>query len=177
LAAFLETKGPPSKALAEAEFAARALDTATMEDAYAKVIQCAKAAAAASGTTLEYKPPRTALLSPIMVPEYLAMVVKNIKDVGVKAEDIVKSDPMGSSDLGNVGHAYPTVNLMFKVAPKGVALHSDEMREHSAPEKAWPATVQAAKIVALTAYQLLNDPAKVKAIQGKFKELKAKEGK
>jgi len=38
-------------------------------------------------------------------------------------------------------------------------------------------TVQAAKVVALTAYQLLNDPAKVKAIQGKFKELKAKEGK
>jgi amidohydrolase len=163
--------------LAEAEFAARALDTGTMEDAYAKLIQCAKAGAAAAGATLEYVPPRTALLAPIMVPEYLSMVVNNIKAVGVNQEDIVKSDPMGSSDLGNVGHEYPTVNLMFKIAPKGVALHSDENREYAAPDKAWPATVQAAKVVALTAYQLLNDPAKVKSIQQKFKELKAKEGK
>lgn len=163
--------------LAEAEFAARALDTATMEDAYAKLIQCARAAAAASGATLEYKPPRTSLLAPIMVPEYLALVMKNIKAVGVKEEEIVKSDPMGSSDLGNVGHAYPTVNLMFKLAPKGVALHSDEMRQYSAPDAGWPTTVLAAKVVALTAYQLLNDPAKVKAIQEKFKELKTKEGK
>lgn len=163
--------------LAEAEFAARALDTATMEDAYAKLIQCAKAGAEASGATLEYKPPRTSLLAPIMVPEYLAMVVKNIKDVGVNSEDIVKSDPMGSSDLGNVGHAYPTVNLMFKIAPKGVALHSDDMRKYAAPDTGWPATIQAAKVVALTAYQLLNNPAKVKSIQDKFKELKAKEGK
>jgi amidohydrolase len=159
---------------AEAEFAVRALDTATMEDAYEKLIQCAKAGALASGSTLEYEPPRTSLLAPIMVPEYREMVVKNMKNIGVKAEDIVKSEPMGSSDLGNVANAYPAINLMFPVAARGVALHSDEMRERSAPEAAWPVTVQAAKVVAVTAYQLLNDPAQVKAIQEKFKELKGK---
>ncbi len=163
--------------LAEAEFAARALDTGTMLDAYEKVINCAKAGALVTGATMEYKPPRTALLAPIMVPEYLALVVKNIKAAGVNAEDIRKSDPMGSSDLGNVGHAYPTVNLMFKAAPKGVALHTDSMREAAASEEGWKATVTAAKAVALTAYQLLNDPAKVKSIQDKFKELKTAEGK
>ena len=36
-------------ALAEAEFAARALDTATMEDAYNKMVNCAKAAELATG--------------------------------------------------------------------------------------------------------------------------------
>ncbi|MFB0935877.1 MAG: peptidase dimerization domain-containing protein, partial [Propionivibrio sp.] len=41
-------------ALAEVEFAARALDTPTMLDAYAKLINTAKAAALASGTTMEY---------------------------------------------------------------------------------------------------------------------------
>ena len=164
-------------ALAEAEFAARALDTATMEDAYAKLINCAKAAAMAEGATMEYKPPRTALLSPIMVPEYLALVVKNIKAAGVKEEEIVNGAPMGSSDLGNIGHAYPTVNIMFKVAPKGVALHSDEMLKYTVPEVGWPVTVQAAKAVALTAYDLLNNPVKVKEIQEKFRQMKATEGK
>jgi len=164
-------------ALAEAEFAARALDTATMEDVYAKLINCAKAAAMAEGATMEYKPPRTALLSPIMVPEYLALVVKNIKAAGVKEEEIVKGTLLGSSDLGNIGHAYPTVNIMFKVAPKGVALHSDEMLKYTVPEAGWPATIQAAKAVALTAYDLLKNPAKVKEIQEKFRQMKATEGK
>jgi len=164
-------------ALAEAEFAARALDTATMEDAYAKMINCAKAAAMAEGATMEYKPPRTALLSPIMVPEYLALVVKNIKAAGVKEDEIVKGTPMGSSDLGNIGHAYPTVNIMFKVAPKGTALHADEMLKYTVPEAGWPVTIQAAKAVALTAYDLLNNPAKVKEIQEKFRQMKATEGK
>ncbi len=164
-------------ALAEAEFAARALDTATMEDAYAKLINCAKAAALAEGATMEYKPPRTALLSPIMVPEYLALVVRNIKAAGVKEGEIVKGTLLGSSDLGNVGHTYPTVNLSFKVAPKGVALHSDEMLKFTAPDAGWPATVQAAKAVALTAYELLRNPAKVREIQEQFRKLRENEGK
>ncbi|MCE5283983.1 MAG: M20 family metallopeptidase [Deltaproteobacteria bacterium] len=164
-------------ALAEAEFAARALDTATMEDAYAKLINCAKAATLAEGATMEYKPPRTTLLSPIMVPEYLALVVRNIKAAGVKEGEIVKGTLLGSSDLGNVGHAYPTVNVSFKVAPKGVALHSDEMLKYTAPDAGWPATVQAAKAVALTAYELLRNPAKVREIQERFRQLKENERK
>jgi hypothetical protein len=39
------------------------------------------------------------------------------------------------------------------------------------------ATVVTAKSLALTAYELLTSPARVKAIQDQFKELKAKEGK
>jgi len=41
----------------------------------------------------------------------------------------------------------------------------------------WKATVITAKAIALTAYDLLTRPAKVKEIQDKFKELKAREGK
>lgn len=165
-------------ALAEVEFAARALDTPTMLDAYAKLINTAKAAALASGTTMEYKPPRTELLSPVMVPEYLELVTKNIQQAGVPVDDLVKDpQPLGSSDLGNVGHAYPTVNIMFKVAPKTVALHEDAMLKYTVPDEGWPATVQAAKAVALSAHDLLNDPEKTKRIVGKFQELKATEGK
>lgn len=162
-------------ALAEAEFSVRALDTVAMEDAYAKLIQCAKAAAAASGATLEYQASGTFLLAPVNVPEYQDLVRTNLKRVGVKEDMIGKGDPMGSSDLGNVGHMYPTINLMFPVAPRGVSLHSEAMLQRSSPETAWPATVQAAKGIALTAYQLLLDPAKVRAIQSKFRELKANE--
>jgi len=51
------------------------------------------------------------------------------------------------------------------------------MREAAGSEEGWKATVTAAKIVALAAYEMLNNPAKVKEIQESFKEAKAKEGK
>ncbi|MFB0935878.1 MAG: hypothetical protein QMB52_08900, partial [Propionivibrio sp.] len=125
-----------------------------------------------------YNPPRTELLSPVMVPEYLELVAKNIQQAGVPADDVVKDpQPLGSSDLGNVGHAYPTVNIMFKVAPKTVALHEDAMLKYTVPDEGWPAAVQAARAVALSAHDLLSDPEKTKRIVGKFQELKATEGK
>ena len=163
--------------LAEAEFAVRALDTATMEETYNKIINCAKAGELATGAKLEFKEPRTFLKAPIAVPAFLKMVADYIKTVGVPEGEIKDRIDVGSSDLGNVAHAYPTVNLSFKIAAEGIALHSDALREAAASDEGWKATVMAGKVIALTAYDLLTNPDKVKAIQEKFKELKAKEGK
>jgi amidohydrolase len=164
-------------ALAEAEFAARALDTATMEDAYKKMVNCAKAAELATGAKLEFKEPRAYLKAPIAVPPLVALMLAKMKAQGVTEKDITDKETFGSSDLGNVAHAYPTFNLSFKIAPEGTAGHSDAMREAAASEEGWNATVIAGKIVALAAYEMLQNPAKVKEIQESFKEAKAKEGK
>jgi amidohydrolase len=163
--------------LAETEFAVRALDTATMEETYHKVVNCAKAGELATGAKLEFKEPRTSLKAPIVVPAYIKMVLEQIRAVGVPDNEIKDFTEFASSDLGSVGHAYPTVNLWFKIAAEGTPLHSDAFRDAAGSEEGWKATVVAAKVIALTAYDLLTHPDKVKAIQEKFKELKAKEGK
>ena len=164
--------------LAEAEFAVRALDTATMEDVYGKVLNCARAGELVSGAKLEFKEPRVFLKAPIAVPGLKRMVMEYAKTVGVPEAD-VRNEPadFGSSDLGNVGHAYPTVNLLFKIVPEGISNHSDELREAAASDAGWKAAIQAGKAVALTAYELLTHPDKVKALQDQFKEMKAREGK
>ncbi len=163
--------------LAETEFAVRALDTMTMEETYRKVVNCAKAGELATGAKLEFKEPRTSLKSPIVVPGFAKMVLDQIKAMGIPESDIKDFHEFASSDLGNVGHAFPTINLWFKIAPEGTALHSDAFREAAGSDEGWKATVMAAKIIALTAYDLLKNPEKVKAVQGKFKELKAQESK
>jgi len=163
--------------LAETEFAVRALDTATMEEVYNKVVNCAKAGELATGAKLEFKEPRTSLKAPISMPDFQKLMGEQIKKLGIPENEIKDQTDFGSSDLGNVGHAYPTVNLWFKIAPEGTALHSDAFREAAISEEAWKATVIAGKAIALTAYELLTNPNKVKEIQEKFKELKAKEGK
>ena len=164
-------------ALAEAEFAARALDTATMEDAYKKMVNCAKAAELATGAKLEFKEPRASLKAPIAVPSLTVLMLAKMKTQGITEKDIKDKDDFGSSDLGNVAHAYPTFNLPFKIAPAGTAGHSDALREAASSEEGWKATVTAGKIVALAAYEMLRNPARVKEIQESFKEAKAKEGK
>ena len=163
--------------LAEAEFAVRALDTGTMETVYQKVVACAKAAELVTGTKLEFSEPRVFLKAPIIIPAYTKMVIDHVRALGIPDTEIKDQEDFASSDLGNVGYAYPTVNLWFKIAPEGTALHSDAFREYAASDGGWKATVIAAKAVALTAYELLTHSDKVKEIQEKFKELKAKEGK
>jgi hypothetical protein len=104
-------------------------------------------------------------------------MLTKMKAQGIMEKDIIDKDDFGSSDLGNTAHAYPTFNLSFKIAPDGIAGHSDAMREAAGSEEGWKATVTAGKIVALAAYEMLKNPAKVKEIQESFKEAKAKEGK
>ncbi len=163
--------------LAEAEFAVRALDTATMEEVYSKVVNCAKAGELVTGAKLEFKEPRITLKAPIIIPTYTKMVIDQVRTLGIPETDIKDQEDFASSDLGNVGYSYPTVNLWFKIAPEGTALHSDAFREYAASDDGWKATVIAAKAIALTAYDLLTHPDKVKKIQDEFKELKTKEGK
>jgi metal-dependent amidase/aminoacylase/carboxypeptidase family protein len=163
--------------LAQAEFACRALDTATMENAYAKIVNCAKAAELGTGSTLEFKEPRVALKAPITVPPLLNEVETNLNTLGIAKSQFRSSDEFGSSDLGMVSYAYPTVNLTFKIAPDGTAGHSDALREAANSDEGWKATIIAGKAVALSAYDMLTNSAKLKAVQDGFKEAKAKEGK
>ncbi|MCX5909394.1 MAG: M20 family metallopeptidase [Deltaproteobacteria bacterium] len=162
--------------LAQAEFACRALDTGTMEKAFKKIVDCAKAAELVTGAKLEYKEPRVFLTSPIVIPSLTGLVEKKIRALGVPDGEIKNFNDFASSDLGNVGYVFPTVNVWFKAAPEGVALHSDAMREAAASEEAWKATITAGKAIALAAYDLLMNPERVKEIQRNHKELKAKEG-
>ncbi len=163
--------------LAEAEFAVRALDTTTMEETYNKVVNCAKAGELATGAKLEFKEPRTSLKAPIVIPALTKMILDKGKSLGVPEDEIKASIESGSSDLGNVGNTYPTVELKFKIAPEGTPLHSDTFRDYAGSEEGWKAAVITAKAIALTAYDLLIHQDKVKAIKEMFKELKAKEGK
>lgn len=162
--------------LAEAEFAVRALDTATMEQVYARVVNCAKAGELATGATLEFKEPRTSLKAPVVVPEFVETVLAQMQNIQIPKDQILEFSDFASSDLGNVGYAFPTVNVWFKVAPMGTVLHSDSFREAAGSEEGWKGALMAAKVVALTAYELLTHPERVEKIKARFKELKEKEG-
>lgn len=159
--------------LAQAEFGVRALDTATMENAYARVRACAEAGALGTGASLQFTEPRVSIAAPVVVPPLIESLHNSLRQVGIGDDALRDFSEFVSSDLGSVGHAYPTVNLWFKIAPDGTALHSDAMRQAAGSEAGWQAAVLAAKAVALTAANLLAHPETVGAIHNAFDQAKA----
>ncbi len=77
-------------------------------------------------------------------------------------------DRTGSSDVGNVSQVLPTIQPMVAIAPAGMAIHSREFVAAAVQPMAHAGMVAAAKTMALTAYDLLADPARVRAAKEEF---------
>jgi len=75
----------------------------------------------------------------------------------------------GSTDAGNVSQALPTIHPYIRTAPDGVPGHSREFAEHNATPLARAGMVAAAKALALTALDLLADPAALQAAKDDFR--------
>jgi amidohydrolase len=77
----------------------------------------------------------------------------------------------GSTDAGNVSHAIPTIHPYIRTAPDGVPGHSREFAEHNATPLARAGMMAGAKALALTALDLLADPAALQSAKEEFRRL------
>ena len=66
---------------------------------------------------------------------------------------------MGSTDMGNVSHALPAIHPYVKIGPRDLRGHSIEFREAAVSEEGRQGMLAAAKALALTALDVLADPA------------------
>ncbi len=80
----------------------------------------------------------------------------NLAALGV-AQDEATSN-MGSSDMGNVSWACPTIHPTIAICERGVPGHSIEFRDAAATPRADDVTLLAATAVAWTAWDLFADP-------------------
>jgi amidohydrolase len=76
---------------------------------------------------------------------------------------------LGSSDMGNVSQALPTIHPCVAICAAGVAGHSIEFRDAAATPYADEVTLLMATVVAQMAYELFADPALVKAAWDEFR--------
>jgi amidohydrolase len=83
----------------------------------------------------------------------------------------VPVDPanLGSSDMGNVSLALPTIHPSIAICEEGVPGHSILFRDAAATPRADEVTLLAATLIAETAYDLFADPALVEAAWAEFR--------
>lgn len=94
--------------------------------------------------------------------------VANMAAYGI-ADNPVKEDQLGSSDMGNVSQVLPTIHPSIAICDEGVAGHSTEFRDAAALPRADEITLVAAALVAQTAYELFAEPGLVEAAWREFR--------
>ena len=152
---------------AAALFYVRAPRLDQMWDLYKRVVACAEGAARATGATLTVTAHDNVYEPMKRNQALLDLFAANMVTVGLTEAEPVR-DRMGSSDVGNVSQVLPTIQPMIMIAPTGMAIHTREFADAAVKPLARAGMVAAAKTMAMTAFDLLADPAKVKAATDEF---------
>lgn len=147
---------------AQAVFSVRAATQSYAEAVLRRVVQCAEAAAMATGAQLKWT----------ATPGYAAMIpnavlgrlfADNWRSIGVEVRDALPNERMGSTDFGNVSQVVPAIHPYITIASGDVAGHTIEFREAAISPAGHAGLINAAKAMAMTTIDLLANPELVQA--------------
>ena len=161
---------------AAARFYVRATDTPYCAEVLDKVRACAEGAAQATGARLEFGEyaPRYDAMMPN--PRLADLVEANMAVLGLEIKIPEPDERMGSSDMGNVSQVVPALHPYVAIAPEGVGGHTVEFREAAASAAGHEGLIKAAKVMAMTAVDLLVVPAYMAEARQVHEEQKKQQG-
>jgi amidohydrolase len=159
-----------------AKFYVRAADMAYCTEVLDKLRACAEGAARATGARLEFKEyaPR---YEPMLPNPTLADLAKaNMAALGIEVRPPDPDERMGSSDMGNVSQVVPALHPYIAIGPEDLGGHTVEFREAAASPAGHEGMIQAAKLMAMTAVDLLATPEHLADARRAFEEEKGQQG-
>ena len=157
-----------------AELIVRAADTPYAAEVVEKVRACAEGAALATGARMEFKQTGPRYDARLPNAKMVALFKENLEALGVEAELATGGERMGSSDIGNVSQIVPTIHPYIAIGPEDLAGHTNEFREASASKAGHEGLLVAAKALAMTAIDLLAEPANLDEAKKAFAQQKSR---
>lgn len=151
-------------------FMVRAGDDAYLDALLNRVIECFQAGGRASGAKFSYRisEARYATIHPNSA---LAKAFEqNLAALGISVEpaEVTAKRWLGSTDVGNVSHAVPTIHPSIGIAPDGVPLHSPEFAALAISPQGHQGLLSAAKALAMTAIDLSLDARLMARVREEF---------
>ena len=149
-------------------FIARSEDDMLLEDLKKRVIACFAGASKATGARLKYA----------WGEHYAAMrsngvmarlFKENLAAVGSSIRLGANNLQTFSTDVGNVSPLVPTIQPLVGIAPPDVQLHSPDFAAVAATEEALRTLLDAARAMAMTAVDILADPAAAERVREEFR--------
>ncbi len=137
-------------------FYVRAGDRDYRDELFERVKKCCEGASLATGTTYKVKvfPP---ILDPMKRnPALESAAAENLRALGIVIDE--DNGRKGSSDMGNLSHYLPAVHPWIAIAEPDIAGHTVEFREATTSDRGRQTLINAAKMLAMTAYDFLTKP-------------------
>ncbi len=148
----------------EARFFVRAATVKRMMDVYHKMERITEGAALQTGCQGLLEPTQQKVDNIVPTPSFDEVYRRCLESLGEVVSD-ENSGPLGSSDVGNVSQVIPVIQPMIRISDVPVAGHSVEKREACRSESGLKSIALGAKALALTALELLEDPALLQRIR------------
>jgi amidohydrolase len=161
---------------AEGRFSIRALDTPYAAEVVEKVRACARGAALATGARLEFEQTGPRYDARWPNARLVALFQGNLESLGRQVQVASGDERMGSSDIGNVSQVVPAIHPYVAIGPESIIGHSAEFRDASASPAGHRGMLDGAKALAMTAVDLLAEPANLAAARAAFEAQKAAQG-
>ena len=149
-------------------FFVRAATEKRLERLKQRVEACFQAGASASGAEVFVRKVGEDYVDLLTNSPLASAYGANLARLGRTVRADVPSVVTGSTDMGNVSKLVPTVHPMIAVSPPNVALHSHEFTKWVGSEAGHRAIVDGAKVLAMTALDVLRDDGLRAAMKASF---------
>lgn len=143
----------------QAEFLLRTPEAAYADELEQRLLDCARGAAQATGTRLEFRVGKRVYLAMKRNAALEGAYAGNLRLIGEPVDNVLADIADGSTDFANVAHAMPGIHAYFRMVPPSVDHHTPEYAEASRSEAGLAGMVSAAKALALTGLDLVEDAA------------------
>lgn len=155
----------PARSAASIEMRCR--EDGYMAELKEKVLNCFKAAALATGAGLrcQWEEPYTTFKANRALANAFG---NNMEALGRKTESHNPARDLFSCDMGNVSQSVPSLNSWIAAVPGEVINHTRAFADAAGSKKGQEGLIDAAKAMAMTAFDLLSEPALMKEIKTDF---------
>jgi amidohydrolase len=147
----------------------RALNLEYLDQVFAKVENCAKGAALATGTEIKITPYPLRYAPRKRSFELEKVCLTHMEAMGLTVQ-VPEPGKIGSTDLGNLSQKLPAIHPSIAICGPEVAGHSVEMAEATLSPLGQDILIKAAKILAMTAYDYLASKEIQKRVTQEFEQ-------
>ena len=144
---------------AAGKFFLRAATAPGLENVYQRVEQIVAGAAAMTGARGRMQPSQNRVENTILTPAFDAVYAREIAGFGIALGVSDSKVGIGSSDVGNISQVVPTIQPTICITDGPTPWHSEASKAASCSEKGLASIALGAKCLALTALDLIQDPA------------------
>ncbi|HEY51138.1 MAG TPA: M20 family metallopeptidase [Dehalococcoidia bacterium] len=153
-------------------FNVRAEEDKYLEELKERVLNCFIGAATATGARLKYQWGKVRY-APLRNNFTLArMFRKNLQSLGRRVHLVDPRIGIGSSDIGNVSQVIPSIHPLIAIASARTVTHSPQFAETAVSEAGTRGLLDAAKAMAMTAVDLMAEPAALDEVKKEFAQYK-----